>query len=171
METSERDDAGNEQGTRTNSGNSNGSNSNTRTGDNWDLHSDTPQGGIVGVQNASVIDATLRTYTYLTDAVENRISEQNSGTNSEQHIDTNTHSMTNASSSDASRNISDSISRGSMTSNNVAVNNLEDYIQHVQGKRGGHTYSGMLMEYRKSLINIDAMVMEELNELFFGLWD
>ena len=46
----------------------------------------------------------------------------------------------------------------------------EEYLQRVSGKSGGMTYSAMLMEYRETFINIDEMIIEELSDLFFGLW-
>lgn len=46
----------------------------------------------------------------------------------------------------------------------------EDYLESVAGKRGGTSYSKMLMEYRSTFINIDMQVIESLSDLFFGLW-
>ena len=46
----------------------------------------------------------------------------------------------------------------------------EDYLQIVQGKQSGGSYAKMLTEYRKTFINIDTMIIEELGVLFFGLW-
>lgn len=186
-ETGTRSEDGTVAGTRntdgesSNSGSSSGSGNNTRTGDNWDLHSDTPQSGIVGVQNASVVDAQLATYAYLTDAREQKINEQGTYGNQEQNSGQESHSddveynETNSRDIATSNRINDSVTRNSNTarsgSSNVAVNNVENYIEHVTGKRGGHTYSGMLLEYRKTLLNIDEMVLEDLSDLFFGLWD
>ena len=47
---------------------------------------------------------------------------------------------------------------------------INDYMEHVEGKRGTMTYSGMLNEFRTTFLNIDAMICEELNDLFFSLW-
>lgn len=46
----------------------------------------------------------------------------------------------------------------------------EQYLQRVSGKSGGMSYSAMLMEFRDTFINIDEMIIEELSDLFFGLW-
>ena len=46
----------------------------------------------------------------------------------------------------------------------------DEYLQKVVGKSGGMTYSAMLTEYRDTFINIDEMIIEELSDLFFGLW-
>ena len=65
-------------------------------------------------------------------------------------------------------------------SNNETVNDIrmdnristttDEYLQRVSGKSGGISYSAMLMEYRETFINIDEMIIEELHDLFFGLW-
>lgn len=52
----------------------------------------------------------------------------------------------------------------------VGVNNTDDYVEHITGKSGGNTYASMLLEFRKTLINIDKMIIEELADLFFMLW-
>ena len=50
------------------------------------------------------------------------------------------------------------------------ITNVDSYITHVSGSNGNRTYVSKILEYRKSLLNIDALIIEELNELFFGLW-
>ena len=58
--------------------------------------------------------------------------------------------------------------------NNTDVGNQdsnEDYAQHVFGKRSGYTYSKMIEEFRKAIINVDLMIMKELEPLFMGLWE
>ena len=49
--------------------------------------------------------------------------------------------------------------------------NTEDFIQRVSGKRGGLTYSKMLDEFRKTFLNIDKMILDDLESLFIGLWE
>lgn len=59
------------------------------------------------------------------------------------------------------------------TDNNIGTRDLtstDDYAEHVFGKRGGQTYSAMLMEFRDTFLNIDMMVIESLSDLFFNLW-
>lgn len=53
---------------------------------------------------------------------------------------------------------------------NRVSTNTDEYLQHVVGKSGGMTYAAMLLEYRETFINIDEMIIEELSDLFFGLW-
>ncbi len=54
---------------------------------------------------------------------------------------------------------------------NAVFANTEDYIHHVIGKTGDKSYSKMLMEFRDSFLNIDAMIIKDLSNLFFGLWE
>lgn len=72
------------------------------------------------------------------------------------------------------RNITDD---GSTTNENTTQdsgtgtsNTVEDYLERVKGKRSGFTYSKVLLDYRDTFLNIDAMVIKELNDLFFNLW-
>lgn len=48
--------------------------------------------------------------------------------------------------------------------------NTENYLEHVVGKQGGGTFSEMLIAYRKTFLNIDSMVLNELEDLFMLLW-
>jgi len=66
------------------------------------------------------------------------------------------------------------VGSGSHTNDVVGkVKNIstEDFIQRVSGKRGGLTYSKMLDEFRKTFLNIDRMILNELDSLFIGLWE
>jgi len=47
---------------------------------------------------------------------------------------------------------------------------LDEYTETVNGKRGRDSYAKMIKDYRNNMLNIDMMVIEELNELFFSLW-
>lgn len=56
------------------------------------------------------------------------------------------------------------------TSSEKTMNSTEDYLEHIVGKRGGHSYAKLLKEYRDTFLNIDVMVMDDLKDLFFNLW-
>lgn len=53
---------------------------------------------------------------------------------------------------------------------NTIVDSLEDYSERVFGKRGGMSYSKMILEFRQTFLKIDQMILDELSDLFFGLW-
>lgn len=82
--------------------------------------------------------------TYLTNATKDDIIETNTGTQ-ENKID-------------------DSFSE------DKTLNDTGSYSKIVSGKMGGKNYSEMLLDYRKTMLNIDMMVIDELSELFMRLW-
>lgn len=53
----------------------------------------------------------------------------------------------------------------------VNSNTDEDYAEHVVGKFPGKSYSKLLQEFRETFLNIDLMVINDLSDLFFGLWE
>ena len=109
-------------------GTANGSGSSSGKATAYNLYSETPQGGVTGLDSQK----------YLTTATK----------------DTNENSSTSKSESSSS-------SKSTTT---------DEYVRRVTGKAGTGSYAKMLMEYRKSLINVDAMVIESLADLFMLLW-
>lgn len=63
----------------------------------------------------------------------------------------------------SSANINDTNATGTSTSS-------DEYLEKITGKRGSASYSEMLDKYRDALINIDMMIINELQDLFFKLW-
>ncbi len=49
-------------------------------------------------------------------------------------------------------------------------NNNDTITRHETGKRNARSYTDLLLEYRKSLLNIDMQVIYDLQELFMGVW-
>lgn len=58
----------------------------------------------------------------------------------------------------------------STTSSSGSGNSREDYTRKIKGKRNTKTYSSMILEYRKSIINIDEMIIKDLKDLFMGIY-
>lgn len=54
-------------------------------------------------------------------------------------------------------------------SNTVGTDN-ENMNETITGKRGTLSFSEMILKYRKTLINIDNMIIEEFSELFMNIW-
>ena len=138
--------------------------SNTR----YDLYSDTPQGALTGVESE----------TYLTNArkVTDNGSRDNTGTQTTDNTGTQDLKNTGTQTVDNTgtqtvENTGTVNNKGSDTENSKRVlNNTQDYVEHVIGKRGTQSYAKMIMELRDSFINIDMMIIDELNDLFFNLW-
>lgn len=138
------------------------------SGTRYDLYSDTPQGALTGVESE----------TYLTNArkITDTGTRDNTGT---QKTETNGNDLlSNTGSQDINNTGTQTIentgnvnNKGKDTENTIRVmNNTQDYLEHVVGKRGTQSYAKMIMELRDSFINIDMMIIDELNDLFFNLW-
>ena len=119
-------------------------------------YSDTPQGALTDLKaDMYLTNATLRDDNKKNDGNENITDKGNS--------------------SDIVNTTDNAESRGSnsnTTNENVSstLTNTEDYLETVQGKNGGASYSKLLMEYRETFLNIDMMVIDSLEELFMQLW-
>lgn len=46
------------------------------------------------------------------------------------------------------------------------INEIEDFIMHKVGKLGNETYPEMVQKYRKSLLRIERMIFDEMQQLF-----
>lgn len=137
----------------------------------WDLYSDTPQGGVTGIENAydGIADNA-----YLSNARNVR----NSGTSNDTiHYTDNTHND-HTDTTNKVGEMNEEIDRIKNTSevtdnNENRVENFtttKEWVQKVVGKTGGPSYSKFLMEFRDTFINIDMMIIKDLSELFFLLW-
>lgn len=111
-------------------------------GEEKNLFSDTPQGGLDGVDNQ----------TYLTDA-----RKINTTKSENESVSSNATEKTDGSSKDSEQ-----------SSGNVDT--TEDYIETIVGKQNSENYSSLIMKYRETFLNIDMQVIKEFDELFFGLW-
>lgn len=54
--------------------------------------------------------------------------------------------------------------------NDEDITNTGTYLEHISGYKGNKTFAELLMEWRKTFLNIDAMIMRELEDCFFLLW-
>lgn len=94
--------------------------------------SDTPQGGLNGVESNKYLTSATKTDRNLT----------------------NTGETTNSSNS----------------AGNSAVDSTDKYIEHIYGATGGFSFSKRILDFRKTFLNIDKMVIDDLKDLFFLLW-
>ena len=117
-----------------------------------DLYSDTPQGAITGLENENYLTNARK----INDAITN---SGNENTDSDRNIDGN---YTENETTNNTKNGSNKVTGTS--------NTTEDYLETLVGKQGGGTYSKMLMEFRNTFLNIDMMIIDEFQDLFFGLW-
>ena len=62
-----------------------------------------------------------------------------------------------------------SASKGNNSFNNNFTN-TDQYLEHIQGKNGGENYAKKLMDFRKTFLNIDMLIIKDLSDLFMYLW-
>ena len=73
-------------------------------------------------------------------------------------------------SSNRNKDTTESENTHSNSSQNSLVDSIETYFEHVYGKRGNNSYSKLITEFRETFLKIDNMLLNELSDLFFGLW-
>ena len=140
---------------------SNSSESGTNTGttnsenDNWTLSSDTPQGGLEGIESME----------YLTNATENK------GTSS---VNVNSSDSSSSESSENGKNIlvgerNKRGSKGSTFNSTASRNNALEYLTINKGI-SEVSESELLMKYRETFLNIDKMIINDLADLFMSVW-
>lgn len=151
-----------------------------------DKYSDTPQGAITGLADDN----------YLTNArmVENNDSNTQNSSQNAQSEGSSQFSENGSSTSSATNTASEKGKANSNTentdkTNSIATENMsakrkgerngsrdiastEDYLEHVYGKRDkGYSYAKLLQEFRDTFLNIDMLIITNLSDLFFGLWE
>lgn len=164
-------------GVEIDSGNSKTTNNNVSR----DKYADTPQGALTDLE----ADKYLTNARKVTDDGSTNVDNSNvnnkeatetgstskDSTDSKNRVDLNEEKITgnNERTSDSS-NIKSLDNSFNNDENSVNVfNNIEDYLEYVQGRRGKDA-SELLLKYRKTFLNIDMQVIDDLEELFLHLW-
>lgn len=155
-----------------------GSDTMTRTSrdkyEEWNLYSDTPQGGIDGIQEAGP-SPSVADNGYLTDA--RHILHDGDGTTS---TDTGSRSGTSDTSTTtdygATVTTEDNTTYGrtnktdNSSENNYSGKTTDDYVEHVYGRMPGASAAKLVQEFRETFLNIDMMIINDLEPLFMQLW-
>lgn len=66
--------------------------------------------------------------------------------------------------------LSDADVSNAESSNSSKNSSSGEFQESIKGKMPGSSYSRLLKEYRQTFLNIDRMVIDELNDLFMGVW-
>lgn len=146
--------------TETNSGSDTSNEQNTPKNSTWTLYSDTPQGGVAGIQNA---EPSVGSNAYLTNAT--HVINDGTGSNLDREVEYG--KITN---NDGESN------REYDTLNTIKSNTTGektgrgDYFEKVRGKMNSKSYSELLQELRKTFMNIDLLIINELSDLFFNIY-
>lgn len=154
------DESGNSTITGSGSSNSESANTiaNTKTDAFSERYSDTPQGALTDLRaDKYLTNATLRDDNVNYSTNESGTDKTSTNSNAE-----NTENKSTETNGNNKTNVNGNVSS--------TLTNTEDYLETVQGKNGGSSYSKLLMEYRETFLNIDMMVMNELEDLFMQLW-
>lgn len=157
-----------------NAGSSNEIGKNKSTSNEWNLFSDTPQGGIVGIANA--YSPNLADKSYLTDA--RNVSGNETGDYNRENTSNDMSRQRGADKTKSTENTDTTLNveetnhkaETAMTDKNRIAKNIEDYLEKVTGKKGTRTYASMIKELRETFLNIDNMIIDELADLFMNLW-
>lgn len=149
---SETESTGSSTNESKNSESINTTDSRTNTGQNVSKFSDTPQGMLDNVlagtylSSATVDDSTGNVSEEGTRILDGNVATTGSSTGSSKGSTTGSASGTTKSAT------------------------TEEYVLNISGKTGGKSYSKLLTEFRDTLLNIDKMIIDDLSDLFFGLW-
>ena len=135
----------------------------TTTNKNKNVSSDTPQGFL----SINSIDNE----TYASAAEMGNAESINNSKATSNNAENGITDQTTADETKATGNSKSNATTETDTANKTTSNDFENYISHVIGKSEGETYSEMLMKFRETFLNIDMMIIDELEELFFGLWN
>lgn len=147
----------------------------------WDLYSDTPQGSVNGI-SAAEDDPALGTNGYLTNA--RHVFGDTDGSNETTNygktdtttygkVDTLQHGKTTTTTFGKTDTVqygkTDTTAYGKTGERDGRFENENDYWETVAGYMG-KSPSKSLLEFRTTFLNIDMMIIEELQDLFFQLW-
>lgn len=151
--SSNRTTSNNSEVDNTNNSTSTGTGSETSNNTSTDLYSDTPQGALSGVESN----------TYLTNA---RKVTDNGSTSSNT---SNTNSFTGKVESSENGTDNSTGTYGRIRDNTDALTSTEDYLETIIGYEGTSA-SDLILKFRETFLNIDMMIINDLEDLFFQLW-
>ena len=150
----------------TSKGNTNSKSSNNDTFAETNKFNDTPQGGIKGIESGNYltdIRMISRTDTTTNSSDENSTSSLN-GTYTNENLNKGT-------TVNEGTNRSNTSERGTTNASETGTSETtETWTEKVMGKNNSENYGQLLVEFRKSIINIDKMIIDELKPLFMQLW-
>lgn len=137
-----------------------GKHTNERTYDDWEAYSDTPQGGLTGIKDNNYLTNATHRFSdnpdknelVIDDTVEGEVNDANER---DKLSKVKSESKTQNSAEDSRREV---------------FTDTGKYLEYVIGKQGSETYSEMLEKYRRTFLNIDVLVLDNLGDLFMKIW-
>lgn len=125
--------------------------SQTTTSSGNTVNSDTPQGLIQDVLDKKYASSVSQS------ADNNSVTGKSSDSGSQTRTDTTTTSANETQDNKDTR------------AQNVTAKNIDGFIENIRGKQSSASYMKLLTELRETFLNIDSMILDELEELFFSL--
>ena len=150
----------------------------------WDAFSDTPEGSLSGVDSNSYLtnarknDSEADGTNTGTQTMENTGTQTTANTGTQTTADTGTQTTANTGTqstantgtqSTANTGTQSTANTGTQTNNDI-IHSVNEYFEHVTGKRGGTDYADLIRKFRDTFINIDMMIINDLQSLFMGVY-
>lgn len=157
------------------SGSSTNNSTNAGNSDGWQASSDTPQGGLDGIEDNKYLSAAVHNYgktdaSANTEATQTGTSEStNTGTTTSK--DENTSETSGTATATANTTNETNTETSSNSTANTSRNLTENYVKTVIGKMGSENNAKLFNEISSSIVNIDLMIIKELKENFILLWE
>lgn len=158
-----------------------GTQTNNATNGTKDLYSDTPQGTITNINltgNAYLTNARITDGTNDSTRTDN-LTQRTSGEfdNNRTHktidgtvIDSKEIEGSQTDTTEFNGSEENKTEYASVIEKDITTHSTENYVSHVVGKTSNVSYAKLIAEFRKNILNIDKMVIDELADLFFNLW-
>ena len=98
-------------------------------------------------------------------------SGNSTNTNTGNSTNTNTGNSTNTNTGNSTNTNTGNVQNVNDSFKEYGFNTTDEYVDTIMGKRGSYSFSKMILDFRQTFVNIDKMIIEELSDLFFGLWE
>ena len=158
----------------------------------YELFSDTPEGSLSGVENENYLTTAKKTTSTAngtntgtqttadtgtqtvadtgTQKTENSGTQTVADTGTQKTENSGTQTVADTGTQKTENSGTQTIENTGTQKNDTIIHNLNEYAEHVFGKRGGTSYSKMLQEFRDTFINIDMLIINELKDMFMGVY-
>ena len=135
---------------------------NNNESENINQFSDTPQNGLSAVKSGRY----LTNATVINNTEDNNENASSLGTDNNKRKE-NTSNITENIINDERSN---QHLRDEEHNRDRSILTTDNYVERIFGKQSRQSNSALIREFRENIINIDMMIIDELNELFMGLW-
>lgn len=160
--------------------------------EDWHYEADTPQSTIAGINDSNYATRAVKDTHSQANGAENAYNDDKPSTHDNfdyvnDRVEHNNHNttLTTNSGTDTDTKQFGKVTDKELTAQKVenfghTVNDkvdnvrnfasIDDWLEHMVGKRSSKSYSQLLNEFRSTFLNIDMDIIRECEDLFFGLW-